>query len=148
MGLLVKCEKCNCLYMPGTSCPNCNTGGGDDTGDVAGEYARRKEQHKTAYTAFMCRGMAGGIAGLVMFVWFIILTFRGWRAFDPLVLLVAGGLLLFAAAISVVAHMYLIKNKDCLEVHCPACDTRVDEFPIENGCCPGCNVKLCEPRLQ
>jgi hypothetical protein len=133
MGLLAKCPQCSTTYIPGGPCPGC--GYHEDNGkvgarDIPHEFAWRKRRHYLAYGAYMCRGLAGGLVGVAAIMTFWIGLFMVFM------------LILFAAAVAVVSQVVLLANREAVELHCPACEARLDEVPLDQGCCPGCRVRL------
>lgn len=140
MQFLVKCPQCGTMIASDSTCPNCRYSGNqpkaeEDSSKVE-EYQRRQKLHVRNYTIFMALALLTGLVGLyTAYLWLRAIYLGDVGAFLQI------GVMTVVAAILGALTAYT-KKRFSYEVHCPSCNTRLDELGLNEGRCPACDVRL------
>jgi hypothetical protein len=130
------------MIAKASACPNCHFSGDESEAGKAQscahmeEYSRRYAQHTRNYAIYMIVMLGTGFIGLyTAYLWARVIYTGSIVAFLLIAVmtvlsLVGAGCLAFAKTLF--PH----------SLHCPACDTRLDEIKLLDGACPGCHVRL------
>jgi len=143
VSLFSQCPNCGATIAKNTPCPSChhaeNAPPPEEQQSLVEEYARRRQLHTQNYTIFMLLMFGLGLVGLLS-------AFCWWRTIfygDVLCFFLA--LLLGAIAFGIGYVLKMSKQFFPTEYHCPGCNVRLDEMPLNDGHCPGCSVRLMSP---
>lgn len=140
---LVDCPNCKNVIAKNSICPNCNYGGESADGgtvnvasECCDEFARRRAIHNKNFGMSFALKMGAGFFGLLTMICWALFLFRGnVIAFIGVgITTVMSGI--FGWVIFNIEQLYPIA------LHCPQCDSRLDNLNMEYDNCPCCQTKL------
>ena len=141
VSFLTNCPQCGVMIPKDTPCPDCRL---SDRGQqeiesdqaTAVEFARRMKVHTRNYTIFMILMFVAGLVSLLTAGMWSAVIYRG----DVRAFLLIGVLTVFAGGLNL--FLWFSKSFFPLDVHCPACELRLEDLGIVEHCCPSCSAYL------
>ncbi len=138
---LMSCPQCGVMIPKGGPCADCHWSENAETArdsdqDMVRAYAARRRVHLINYVIFMVLAFAAGFVSLITAImWFLVIYLGDIIAFVLIgFLTVASGILGVMAACA--------RKLFPVDLNCPSCDIRLDEFGTDGGHCPNCSVQL------